>query len=78
VDHVRLDALQAGRLADRMVVVSSAQVAKHLDASGKVVLHGILFQPGVAPAGIMSNHDEIGKFLKSDSARKVYVIGHTD
>jgi OOP family OmpA-OmpF porin len=78
--YVRLDALQAGRLADRMVVVSSAEIAKDLDGSGKVVLHGILFdfnQASLRPES-RPTIDEIGKLLKSDPARKVYVIGHTD
>jgi outer membrane protein OmpA-like peptidoglycan-associated protein len=78
--YVRLDALQAGKLADRMVVVSSAEIAKALDTSGKVVLYGIQFDFNKSTLRPESRPtlDEIGKFLRVDPAQKLYVIGHTD
>ncbi len=78
--YVRLDALQVGALSNQMVVVSSAEIAKGLDTSGKIVLYGILFdfnQASLKPES-RPTLDEIGKFLKQDPARKLYVIGHTD
>ena len=78
--YVRLDALQVGKLANRMVVVSSAEIAKSLNASGKVALYGIQFDFNKATLKDESRRtlDEIAKFLKEDPAQKLYVIGHTD
>lgn len=77
---VRLDVLQAGKLSDQMVAVTSADIAKGLDASGKIALYGILFdfnkaslQPELRPV-----LDEIAEFLKEHPAQKLYVVGHTD
>jgi OmpA-OmpF porin, OOP family len=77
---VRLDALNVGELSNQMVTVSAAEIAKSLDASGKVALYGILFdfnasslRPESAPT-----LGEIGKYLRENPAQKLYVIGHTD
>ena len=77
---VRLDALQVGQLADRMVVVSAAKIANDLEANGKVSLYGILFDFNKATIKPESRPtlDEIGKFLKQSPEQKIYVIGHTD
>ena len=77
---VRLDALQVGQLADRMVVVSAAEITKDLVTEGKVALYGILFDFNKATIKPESRPtlDEIGKFLKANPAQSIYVIGHTD
>ncbi len=77
---VRLDALQIGELTDRMVVVSSAEIAKGLDTAGKMALYGILFDFNKATLKPESRPtlDQVGKYLKDNPGQKVYVIGHTD
>jgi len=77
---VRLDALQIGQIADRMVVVSAAEISKGLVSEGKVALYGILFdfnKTTIKPES-RPTLEEIGKFLKANPAQNVYVIGHTD
>lgn len=77
---VRLDVLQAGRIADRMVVVSAAEINRGLAAEGRVALYGITFdfnQATIKPES-RPTLDEIGKFLRENPAQKVYVVGHTD
>ena len=78
--YVRLDVLQVGKLSNRMVVVSSAEIAKGLSASGKVVLYRILFDFNKSTLKEESRQtlDEVAKYLKEDPAQKLYVIGHTD
>ena len=78
--YVRLDALQVGKLSNRMVVVSSAEIAKGLATSGKVTLYGILFDFNKATLKDESRRalDEIVKFLKEDPAQRLYVVGPTD
>jgi outer membrane protein OmpA-like peptidoglycan-associated protein len=77
---VRLDALQVGELTDRMVVVSSAEIAKSLDDAGKVALYGILFDFNKATLKPESRPtlDQVGKYLKDNPGQRIYVIGHTD
>lgn len=77
---VRLDALQTGRLSDRMVVVSAAEITRDLAANGKVAIYGITFDFNKATIKPESRPtlDEVAKFLRGDSAQKIYVIGHTD
>jgi OmpA-OmpF porin, OOP family len=77
---VRLDTLQVGQLADRMVVVSAAEISKDLVSQGKVALYGILFDFNKATIRPESRPtlDEIGKYLRTNPSQNVYVIGHTD
>jgi OmpA-OmpF porin, OOP family len=77
---VRLDAIQIGQVADRMVVVSADQITKSLASEGKVALYGILFDFNKASLKPESRPtlDEIARFLKANPAQNVYVIGHTD
>jgi OOP family OmpA-OmpF porin len=77
---VRLDTLQVGQIADRMVVVSAAEINKGLVTEGKIALYGILFDFNKATIKPESRPtlDEIGKFLRSNPGQNVYVIGHTD
>jgi OOP family OmpA-OmpF porin len=77
---VRLDAVQVGQIADRMVVISAEEITKGLAAEGKVALYGILFDFNKATIKPESRPslDEIARFLKANPARNVYVIGHTD
>ena len=77
---VRLDVLQAGAIADRMVMLSAAEIAKGLAAEGKVALDGVTFDFNQATIKPQSRPtlDEIAKFLREHAMQDVYVIGHTD
>ena len=77
---VRLDAVQTGHLADRMVVVSAAKIGSDLASDGKIALYGILFDFNKATVRPESRpaFDEIGKFLRQNPTQAIYVIGHTD
>jgi outer membrane protein OmpA-like peptidoglycan-associated protein len=77
---VRLDAVQTGELKNGMVAVSAAEIAKRLDSAGQVILSGILFDFNKAQLKPDSRAalDQIAAFLKSDPARKIYLVGHTD
>lgn len=77
---VRLDVVQVGALKDRMVVVSSSDMERSIDATGRVTLYGILFdfnkwdiKPQSKPA-----LDEIAKYLTANPERRLHVVGHTD
>lgn len=77
---VRLDFLQIGELKDRMVLVSAAEMVKGLNANGKIALYGIQFDFNKASLKPESKPtiDEIGRMLRDEPARKLYVVGHTD
>jgi len=77
---VRLDTLEVGAIADRMVVVSAAAISKDLASNGKVALYGILFdfdQASIKPESRPAL-DEIGKFLTDNPQQNIYLVGHTD
>lgn len=78
--YVRLDSVQIGELVDQMVVVSAAEINSDIGTAGKVVLYGIQFDFNKATIKPESRPalDEVAKFLKDNSAEKIYVIGHTD
>jgi outer membrane protein OmpA-like peptidoglycan-associated protein len=77
---VRLDAIQLGQVADRMVVVSAGEITKSLASEGKVALYGIMFDFNKATIKPESRPtlDEIARFLRASPTQNVYVIGHTD
>lgn len=77
---VRLDVLQVGELNDHMVTVSAGEIAKGIEASGRIALYGILFDFNKATIKPESRPelDEIGKYLKDHPAQKIYIVGHTD
>jgi len=55
-------------------------MAKALASTGRIALHGILFDTGKANIKAESSPalDEIAKLLKSDPSLKLSVEGHTD
>ncbi len=65
---------------EQSVVVTADQIAKSMGAEGKVVFYGIYFdndkatlKPESAPTLV-----EMAKWLKSNAAAKVFIVGHTD
>lgn len=71
---VRLKAME------QAIVLSADQIAKDIGAGGKVVFYGIHFDTDKATIRPESGPTlvEMAKWLKSNPARKVYIVGHTD
>jgi outer membrane protein OmpA-like peptidoglycan-associated protein len=63
-----------------MVAVSSTDIAKGLEASGKVALYGILFEFNKATIKPESRPtlDAVAKFLKEHPTQNIALTGHTD
>jgi len=64
----------------QVIVVSAEQIAKDMGSGGKVVFYGIYFDTDKATIKAESapTLTEMAKWLKSNAATKVYIIGHTD
>ena len=64
----------------RMETLSSSDIAKGLDAQGKVAIYGILFDTNKADIKpeSKSSLEQIGALLKAQPALKLHVVGHTD
>ena len=64
----------------RMETLSSSDIAKGLDAQGKVAIYGILFDTNKADIKPESKPslEQIGALLKAQPALKLHVVGHTD
>jgi outer membrane protein OmpA-like peptidoglycan-associated protein len=62
------------------VEFSADEMAGQLAASGRITLHGILFDTGKADIQPASNPvlDEVAALLKKDDALKLRIEGHTD
>lgn len=77
---VQLDVIESKPLEQKMVVVSASEIAEALDTAGRISLYGILFDFNKASIKAESRPalDEIAKYLKSQPAARLYVVGHTD
>ncbi len=64
----------------QMETLSSSDIAKGLDANGKVAIYGILFDTGKADIkpDSKASLDQIGALLKQQARLKLHVVGHTD
>jgi outer membrane protein OmpA-like peptidoglycan-associated protein len=62
------------------VVATAADLSTGITGAGHIVVNGILFDTGKADVKPESDPalQEVAKLLKSNSALKVYVVGHTD
>jgi outer membrane protein OmpA-like peptidoglycan-associated protein len=62
------------------VVVSAEQIAKAMGDEGKVVFYGIYFDTDKATLKAESAPTlaEMAKWLKTNAAAKVFIVGHTD
>ena len=65
---------------EQTIVVSAEQIGKDLGTSGKVVFYGIYFDTDKATIKAESGPTlaEMARWLKSNAATKVYIVGHTD
>lgn len=77
--YVALDVVDVGAMAQNMVAVNASEMSKAIAATGRVALYGILFDTAKADIKPESKPalDEIAKFLKTDTALKLRVVGHT-
>ncbi len=64
----------------QMVALSASDMAKSIDADGRVALYGIYFDTGKADIKPESKAslDQIGELLKQRPELKLHVVGHTD
>jgi outer membrane protein OmpA-like peptidoglycan-associated protein len=65
---------------EQSVVVSAEQIATAMGAEGKVVFYGIYFDTDKATLKAESAPTlaEMAKWLKTNAAAKVFIVGHTD
>jgi outer membrane protein OmpA-like peptidoglycan-associated protein len=65
---------------EQTIVLSADQIAKDIGAGGKVVFYGIYFDTDKATIKPESGPTlaEMAKWLRSNAATKVYIVGHTD
>lgn len=77
---VRLDVIETKPMEQRMVQVSSAEMAKGIDTEGKIALYGIFFDTDKANLKPESDQtlNEIAALLKGEPDLKLLVVGHTD
>ena len=64
----------------QMVALSASDMARSIDADGRVALYGIYFDTGKADIKPESKAalDQIGELLKQRPDLKLHVVGHTD
>ncbi len=76
----QLDVVETEALAEKMVVVDAGEMAKAIDATGRIALYGIYFdtdKTDIKP-GSKQTLDQIAKLLKDQGELKLVVVGHTD
>ena len=76
----QLDVIETEALAEKMVVVDAGEMAKAIDASGRIALYGIFFDSDKAEIKPESKAtlDEMAKLLQAEAGLKLVVVGHTD
>ena len=64
----------------QMVALSASDMARSIDADGRVALYGVYFDTGKADIKPESKAslDQIGELLKQRPELKLHVVGHTD
>ena len=75
-----VDLVEAKGREQKMVMVSSGEMARAISSSGKVALYGIYFDFNKADLKAESDPtlEEIAKLLKDSRPLKLLVVGHTD
>jgi OmpA-OmpF porin, OOP family len=65
---------------ERMIALSANDMARSIDADGRVALYGIFFDTGKADikAESKASLDQIGELMKQRADLKLHVVGHTD
>ncbi len=77
---LQLDVIQTKKMDEKMVTVTSSEMAKSIESGGRIALYGIYFDFNKADLKPESEPTlvEISKLLKEKSALKLLVVGHTD
>jgi outer membrane protein OmpA-like peptidoglycan-associated protein len=75
-----VDLIEGKAREQRMVTIDAPEMARAIDATGRIAIYGILFdfdQATVKPesAAVLA---EIATLLRSDAGLKLLVVGHTD
>lgn len=75
-----IDIVESKAREQKMVTVTSGEMAKEISSSGSVALYGIYFDSNKADLKPESEPTlaEIAKLLKDNAALKLLVVGHTD
>lgn len=77
---LHLDVIQTKAMEERMVLVTSSEMAKSIDQNGRVSLYGIFFDTNKSDIKSESDEtlNEIAKLMKDRPTLKLLVVGHTD
>ncbi|MDT8284726.1 MAG: DUF4892 domain-containing protein [Thermovirgaceae bacterium] len=78
--YVRVDITETKPMETKMVVVTSEEMAKGIEETGRIALYGIFFdtdKTDIKPESVPAL-EEISKLLKASPDLKVLVVGHTD
>ena len=78
--YIAVDLLEVAAMTQNMVVVSADEMARTINASGRVALYGIYFDTDKAVIKPESRAAlaEIAKLLKQEPKLQLHVVGHTD
>jgi outer membrane protein OmpA-like peptidoglycan-associated protein len=78
--YIAVDIITVQPMTQNMVTVSADEMAKTINASGRIALYGILFDTNRAEIKSESRPalEEIAKLLQKETAMKLHVVGHTD
>lgn len=77
---VRVDVIETKPMEQKMVKVTSAEMAKGIDTQGKIAIYGIYFDTDKATLKPDSDQalGEIAKLMAEEPTLKLLVVGHTD
>jgi outer membrane protein OmpA-like peptidoglycan-associated protein len=80
VPVIAVDLIETKAMEEKMVLVKAEEMASGILQQGSVNLYGFHFDTGSATLKPESDAtlDEVAKLLKSDSALRLLVVGHTD
>lgn len=75
-----VDVLELKPMAQKMVTIKAEEMAREINAGGRVALYGLHFDSGKADLKPESKEtlDQIARLLTSSPAMKLLVVGHTD
>ncbi len=78
--YCRVDMVETKPMETKMVTVTSEEMARGLESSGKIALYGIYFDTDKADVKPESKAalEEMAKLLKTFPDLRVLVVGHTD